>query len=98
MPLPIDKGGLVGPGLTTLIAFLKGPCHASFSTIRTFLRDVVQVTSARSELSKIINHKVSNALAAPSEELLLLWPNEEIVNTDETGHKCNGKPWWTWCF
>jgi transposase len=97
MPLPIDKGGLVGPGLTTLIAFLKGPCHASFSTIRTFLRDVAGVTISRGELSKVLN-KVSAALAAPYEELLLLLPTEPLVNADETGHKCNGKPWWTWCF
>src|SRR3954471_17791921 len=42
-PLPpgIARGGLVGPSLTTLIAYLKGACHASFSTIRKFLRDVV---------------------------------------------------------
>ena len=97
MPLHIDKGGLVGPGLTALIAFMKGACHASFSTIRTFLRDVVQVTISRGELSKILN-KVSDALASPYEELLLLLPDEPIVNGDETGHKCNGKPWWTWCF
>jgi transposase len=97
MPLPIAKGGLVGPGLTALIAFLKGPCHASFSTIRTFLRDVVGVTISRGELSKIIN-KVSDALAAPYEELLRRLPDEPLVNGDETGHKCNGQPWWTWCF
>src|SRR3954452_22080981 len=42
-PLPpgIARGGLVGPSLTTLIAYLKGACHASFSTVRKFLRDVV---------------------------------------------------------
>jgi transposase len=97
MPLHIDKGGLVGPELTALIAFMKGPCHASFSTIRTFLRDVVGVTISRGELSKIIT-KVSAALAAPYEELLLLLPNESVVNADETGHKCTGQPWWTWCF
>src|SRR5215211_4788764 len=97
MPLHIDKGGLVGPGLTALIAFLQGPCHASFSTIRTFVRDVVRVTISRGELSKVIN-KASDALASPYEELLLLLPEEPIVNGDETGHKCNGKPWWTWCF
>jgi transposase len=30
--------------------------------------------------------------------LLLLLPNEPIVNADETGHKDNGDRWWTWCF
>ena len=48
-PLPpgIARGGLVGPSLTTLIAYLKGACHASFSTVRKFLRDVVRVTIDR---------------------------------------------------
>src|SRR3954470_6784973 len=48
-PLPpgIARGGLVGPSLTTLIAYLKGACHASYSTVRKFLRDVVGVTISR---------------------------------------------------
>jgi transposase len=97
MPAHIEKGGLVGPQLTAQIAYLKGVCHASFSTIRTYLRDVVGVTISRGELSKIIN-KVSAALAEPYEELLVLLPVEDTVNVDETGHKDNGKTWWTWCF
>jgi transposase len=98
-PLPshIEKGGLVGPQLTALIAYMKGACHASFSTIRTFLRDVVGVTISRGELSKIIG-KVSAALEKPYDELLALLPNEALVNVDETGHKDIGKNWWTWCF
>ncbi len=97
MPAPIDKGGLAGPQLTALIAYLKGACHASFSTTRTFLRDVVGVTISRGELSKIIG-KVSAALEKPYDELLALLPNENFVNVDETGHKDNGDKWWTWCF
>src|SRR5580658_10353398 len=34
LPISITRGGLVGPKLTTVIAYLKGVCHASFSTIR----------------------------------------------------------------
>src|ERR1700730_6986311 len=71
-PLTIERGGLVGPRLTTLIAYLKGPGHASFSTIRKFLRDVVQVTISRSQLAKIIG-KVSEALKQPYAELVE-WP------------------------
>jgi transposase len=97
MPSHIDKGGLVGADLTALIAFMKGPCHASYSTIRTFLRDVVEMTISRGELAKIIQ-KVSAALDGPYEELLLLLPDEPVINADETGHKDNGKRWWTWCF
>jgi transposase len=97
MPTHIDKGGLAGPQLTALIAFMKGVCHASFSTVRLFLRDVVGVTIARSQLSNILD-KVSTALDGPYEELLQLLPDEAVLNVDETGHKDNGQRWWTWCF
>jgi transposase len=97
MPSVIEKGGLVGPQLTALIAYLKGACHASFSTTRRFLRDVVGVTISRGELSKILG-KVTAALDTPYAELLHALPNEALVNADETGHKENGVPWWTWCF
>ena len=98
-PLPSDVrvGGLVGPRLTTLIAYLKGFCHASYSTIRKFLRDVVAVTISRGQLKKIIG-KVSAALEQPYQELLEALPGEAILNVDETGHKNNKDRMWTWCF
>jgi transposase len=97
LPAVIENGGLVGPRLTTLIAYLKGVCHASFSTIRKFLRDVVQVTISRGQLAKVIA-KVSDALERPYEELLQALPGESILNVDETGHKDQGQLMWTWCF
>jgi transposase len=97
LPVEIERGGLVGPRLTTLIAYLKGFCHASFHTIRTFLRDTVKVTLSRGQLSKVIN-KVSIALEEPYDELLKALPNQARLNVDETGHKDNGKRMWTWCF
>src|ERR1700723_1338466 len=36
LPAAVEGGGLVGPRLTTLIAYLKGACHGSFSTVRKF--------------------------------------------------------------
>lgn len=97
MPAHIERGGLAGPQLTALIAFMKGACHASFSTIRTFLRDVVGVTISRGQLAKILT-KVTEALDQPYEELLRRLPTEPVLNVDETGHKDNGDLWWTWCF
>jgi transposase len=98
-PLPpgIGRGGLVGPTLTTLIAYLKGACHASFSTVRKFLRDVAHVTISRGELARIIA-KVSRALDQPYQELLDDLPGQARLNVDETGHKQNGQRQWTWCF
>jgi transposase len=97
LPAVVERGGLAGPRLTTLIAYLKGVCHASYSTIRKFLRDVVRLTIARGQLAKIIA-KVSQALDAPYQELLEHLPAQSRLNVDETGHPNNGERWWTWCF
>src|SRR6266576_3450956 len=50
----VRKAGLIGPGLTTLIAYLKGACHCSFSTIRKFVRDVLGLKVSRGYLAKLI--------------------------------------------
>jgi transposase len=97
LPAVVAKGGLVGPRLATLIAYLKGACHASYSTIRKFLRDVLRVTIARGQLAKVIA-KVSQALDGPYQELLERLPAQARLNVDETGHHDQGEQWWTWCF
>ena len=96
-PRSIEKGGLLGPQLTALVAYLKGACHASFSTIRQFFRDVLALPLSRGYLAKVIA-RVTQALDQPYAELLRLLPDEKILNADETGHKLNGEHWWTWCF
>jgi transposase len=97
LPLSIERGGLAGPRLTTVIAYLKGACHASYSTIRKFVRDVIGLTISRGQLAKIVG-KVSRALERPYEELLGDLPGQAVLNVDETGHKQNGQQHWTWCF
>jgi transposase len=99
MPFPpeIYKEGLFKERLTSLVAYMKNVCHASFSTIRKFIRDVLGEKVSRGYLRKIIE-KVSVSLEAPYNELLDRLPLETIVNVDETGHKENGDKFWTWVF
>jgi transposase len=97
MPEAVEKTGLFGAKLTTLVAFMKGVCHASFNTIRKFLRDVVGIKVSRGYLAKLIA-KVSQWLGLAYDELLARLPGEAFLNVDETGHKENAKRFWTWCF
>jgi transposase len=97
LPGDVELGGLLGPRLTAFIAYLKGFCHASYSTIRIYLRDVLRIKVSRGMLMKVIA-KVTAALDEPYEEMLARLPGEAILNVDETGHKDNGERWWTWCF
>ena len=97
LPAPVHRAGLVGPRLTALVAFLKGDCHCSFTTIRKFLRDVIGVTVSRSQLRKVCA-KVSDSLDVAYEELLAAAREQAVLNVDETGHKEYAQRLWTWCF
>lgn len=97
LPAAVDQGGLLGPQLTALAGYLKGVCHASFSTIRKYFRDVLKISISRGPLAKVIG-KVSTALAPAYEALRARLPLEARLNVDETGHKNNRKPHGTWCF
>lgn len=93
----VRRAGLMGPRLTALVAYLKGACHCSYSTIRKFIRDVLQVKISRGYLAKLIA-KASDCLEDAHDALADRLPFEPALNVDETGHKDNGKPMWTWCF
>lgn len=99
MPFPenIVKEGLFKARLTATVAYMKNVCHASFSTIRKFIRDVLGEKVSRGYLRKVVQ-KVSQSLEAPYNELLDRLPFEPTVNVDETGHKENGTRFWTWVF
>ena len=97
IPPHVRRSGLMGPNLMAIVAWLKGAGHASFSTVRKFLRDVFGVTVSRGQLAKMIG-KTSAALAGPYQDLLSRLPRERRLNVDETGRKDSGEQWWTWCF
>jgi transposase len=97
IPAAVRQAGLIGPRLTALVAFLKGGCHCSFTTIRKFLRDVVGVTVSRGHLRNVCA-KTADSLDGAYEELLAAVTRQAVLNVDETGHKEYAQRLWTWCF
>lgn len=93
----VRQAGLLGPRLTAIVAFLKGGCHCSFSTVRKFLRDVVGVTVSRAHLRNVCA-EVSDSLDDAYAALLAALPTQAVINVDETGHKEYRRAMWTWCF
>lgn len=96
-PPNVVREGLFKTRITALVAYMKNVCHASFSTIRKFIRDVLGEKVSRGYLVKVIQ-KVGNSLKTPYDELLNYLPLEKTLNIDETGHKNNGDRFWTWVF
>ena len=97
LPREVLLGGLFGPRLNAFVAYLKGGCHASYSTIQALLSDVLAIPVSRGFLAKVVG-RASAALDGPYDELRTALPNEPWLNVDETGHKDCGTKHWTWCF
>jgi transposase len=88
--------GLIGPLLLTMMAFLRGVGHMSFTGLQRFLT-ITGVNVCRGFISKCLG-KVSDALKKCHDEVKEALPGQPVLNIDETGHKENGKRPWTWVF
>ena len=97
LPPGVVEGQLFGPRLQAFMAYMKGGLHASYTALEEFCRDVLGIDVSRSHLCNAIA-RVSDALAAPYQELAEHVPTEPVLNIDETGHKDNGTRYWIWVF
>jgi transposase len=96
LPDDVRRGGLLGPKLTGLIAYLKGPCHLSYRSIGLYFEEVMGLKLSVGMLAKAIA-TATEALAEPYEELLAVLPRQPVLGIDETGHRHRGHGCWAWC-
>jgi transposase len=97
LPADVRRGGLLGPRLTTLLAYQKGACHMSVETIRRFLADVLGLAISHGQVVKTVQ-KASASLASCHEQLQQALPKQAYMGIDETGHRERGRGLWSWCF
>jgi len=97
MPDQIRKGGLFGADITAAVAFIKGGCHMSYTTIQQFFKELFELDISRGMLCKA-TQKVCYSLRPAYEQLAERLPTERQIGVDETGHHDEGRLQWTWCF
>lgn len=97
LPDDVRQGGLLGGDVTAMIAFMKGACHMSFTTIQSFFKEVMRLDVSRGMLNKAAQ-KVSASLEPAYQQMVERLPEQSYLGIDETGHKDNGDKYWTWCF
>lgn len=97
IPSSVQKEGLFKPDVSAVVCFLKFVGCMSFKAIKRYLKDVMGVKVTKGYLAKVIQ-KASQSLEVPYRELFQYISKQAVVNSDETGHKNNGKKCWTWVF
>lgn len=95
--VPELSGPIFGPRLLATIGWMKSVGHGSYSTIETWMEDVLQVPVSRGYLAKLCTGTISESLQQAYEELTEAIPRQQQLGSDETSHKDNGKKHWIWC-
>jgi transposase len=91
---PELKGPIFGPRMLAMIGWLKSVGHCSYSTIETWVEDVLQVPVSRGYLAKLCTGTISASLADTYQELTETIPTQQQLGSDETSIKDNGKKHW----
>ena len=91
------SGPIFGPRLLATIGWLKSVGHCSYTTIESWMEDVLQVPVSRGYLSKLCTETISPSLSEGYAELVAAIPHEDQLGSDETSIKDNGKKHWIWC-
>ncbi len=81
---------IFGPRLLATIGWTKSRAHCSYTTIETWMDDVLQVPVSRGYLAKLCNGIISDSLAGAHEEIKLAIPEQTQLGSDETSLKNNG--------
>jgi len=98
LPKEIRKAGLFSNRMTALTGYLKARGHMSYSTVKSFFDDIMDLNVSQSYLAKVCTKKLSPALQPAYAEVGRFIRNAPVVGTDETGHKNPAyKSAWTWC-
>jgi len=88
---------IFGPRMLAMVGWLKSRAHCSYSTIATWMNDILQVPVSRGYLAKLCNGTISASLADAYDQLKQAIPEQPQLGSDESSLKNNGKKNWIWC-
>jgi len=93
----LEGRAIFGPRMLAMIGWLKSRAHCSYTTIATWMGDILQVPVCRGYLAKLCNGVISDSLSDAYEELKAAIPEQKTLGSDESSLKNNGKKHWIWC-
>ena len=97
-PLPEGmEGQIFGPQLQSLVVYMKGALHGSYTTLQEFMAEVFKLEVSRAMLCNTVR-STSEFLKPSYQELEKTLADQSYLHIDETGHKDNGDRYWIWAF
>ena len=82
LPKEIRKAGLLSPRMMALCGYLKSRCHLSYSTLKAFFLEILNLDLSRGFLSKTCTDMLSLALEPAYDEVGRFIRSAPVVGSD----------------
>src|SRR5512145_331972 len=96
-PAAMPEGTPFGPGIMSVIAYLHGCQMIGFKRLTEVCQGLLGLTISQGAIANMLA-RVGEALAAPAERIAAEVRASEVIASDETSARVNGKTWWQWTF
>ncbi len=97
LPKGLEAERCFGPNLEATVIYYKQPQHLSYERIVETMRDLHGVTLSEGVVAAILKRGGQNAQPV-AEKIKQQVITSQVVKSDETSARVNGRNWWQWVF
>jgi transposase len=96
-PADMPEGTPFGPGITSIIAYLHGCQMVGFKRLTEVCQGLFGLTISQGAIANMLA-RVGTAIAEPADRIAAEVRASEVIASDETSARVQGKTWWQWTF
>jgi transposase len=96
-PADMPEGTPFGPGITSTVAYLHGCQMVGYKRLTEVCEGLFGLTISQGAIANMLA-RTGKAFEAPAERIAAEVRASEVIASDETSARVEGKTWWQWTF
>ena len=96
-PADMPEGTPFGPGIASIIAYLHGCQMIGYKRLTEVCQGLFGLSISQGAIANVLA-RVGDGIAAPADRIAAEVRASEVIASDETSARVQGKTWWQWTF
>jgi transposase len=96
-PADMPEGSPFGPGIVALVAYLHGCQMVSYARLKEMLGGLFGLTLSEGAIANMLA-RAGKPFAAAADVIAATVRGSDVIASDETSARVEGKTWWQWTF
>jgi transposase len=96
-PADMPEGSPFGPGIASMATYLHGCQMIGYKRLTEVFEGLFGLTISQGAIANLLA-RVGEAITAPAERIAAEVRASEVIASDETSARVNGRTWWQWTF